>query len=1418
MQVWTDFREYARGRKPEDWTEPHNPVGACRIEGQIIDPSHRNYLDMSPGFAASAAAERSLAWGAVGTVADAQIRALVRPRLSGNGGSAVYLATLVIRGGGTAAAPSGYRLIFSPSLGQVRVDKIVAGAATVLGTISRPILLDSYYWVVFQAIGTDVAAYVWPFGEPDPGWQVFTSDSSLTSGWVGVRAGAADESWECHHFGVGTGGSAAPTIGPLKQKYPEGGEPIEIWSRREDELLEVTARVEHRDPSTDALVTEWLSNLNRRTGPSDYPASTVFKPLLVDTGALRQALQMDAVMSPQIGAEQVQLKFKNAAPAPNGAGPLDHWIQRSFAGRSVELRIGRRWATKPSPTSGGVVSEHRHFDLVSSPVALQEPTMGDEITLPVANRPASLARRVPARRYVGIATGVEAIAATGFWTIPSHASYSRNGFLVMLRLYVPTAGVPGASGSTISSRLISGGSGARYQWLIQILQASHATQPNRLRFVSRNSADTASLMDVYTPSGVNLGRFIDVLFGVNGSSEYFVNVDGVSISRGALASNPYQAAASVVVNSAPTCMLFDHRIEKFVAEEEALSRFAARRDPDQYNLAMHRADDGLLNTVTDYNPTANHATLGGADGVDRRWSPTYLGTLDLAGAPMPISGGARHNVPAQLIDGNRSIFRYNDRAATSGTLVTPRIQGLQVGGSIYTEPAGGVIDGTGAVALPVTVGLRTSVAGSVGLSVGTEGWALVGTNTAYNFTTGAFTFEGWFYFNSLSNSPVLASRGAFNTDGWYVQVTTAGALQLVTNQAGASQLSRSTNTIVTGRWYHLAVTRNGAAVRIYISGTDFTSIFGAHVNPVGNAARNLYLGRYESAGTNGLNGRMTQPRIWNVARSPADLAAQMWSILPAGYSANLIGNWPTNEASGAVLYDLSATAANAALAGGYSWSTDFPVESFARESVNLHVPKLLKDELIAREGVTRSELDTDSFDALRALLPYRGGFQYNEAPTVAEFLGKPLSNLLAHYALDNSGRIYAGILLPPVGGSPYSGDPHCLEFGGHPGRGVTLAYHSTYQLPVSGQRGSIAAVFQMPRNAIDKSKSIVGGAVLTPDGQTIVEQGDMRLAIDGSTGLPYFGMSGCVVAYMSWPSTWIAPQAGEWWFFCGGYVPGAPDQLYVEASRLTPSFLDMGSQTLSTGASQSLGGLQVPLTVGYGKAGPFTGSVAQVVTGDWLSSVFFTPLIQDARIDSTNPSWGSVKVALHLNEGIGDGTLELKTGNRYAYINGARWTPRLVLDLRRAVSAQPGSPRRPIPAWRVEARYRHNDAVLESADFVASVPAVEKLALGTPFLSIPDASNDIRSDYNDGRDVVLETPLEYDEGARAVAKLGRTRLSPDRRFMDVNDWHRELLRLRVTDEVLVYHPRWEASGRYMRVHTLVLNLLAEARGTIGNWG
>ena len=95
----------------------------------------------------------------------------------------------------------------------------------------------------------------------------------------------------------------------------------------------------------------------------------------------------------------------------------------------------------------------------------------------------------------------------------------------------------------------------------------------------------------------------------------------------------------------------------------------------------------------------------------------------------------------------------------------------------------------------------------------------------FNMGTGEFTYEGWFYLTSLSNSFSFFDQWAANASGnFQIWHSTAAAGKMRWYYSGNSLIT-STTTLSINQWYHLAFVRSSGVLKMYINGTaDSTTL------------------------------------------------------------------------------------------------------------------------------------------------------------------------------------------------------------------------------------------------------------------------------------------------------------------------------------------------------------------------------------------------------------------------------------------------------------------------------------------------------------------------------------------------------------------------------------------------------------------
>ncbi len=181
-----------------------------------------------------------------------------------------------------------------------------------------------------------------------------------------------------------------------------------------------------------------------------------------------------------------------------------------------------------------------------------------------------------------------------------------------------------------------------------------------------------------------------------------------------------------------------------------------------------------------------------------------------------------------------------------------------------------------------------------------------------------YTIEAWIKPTTMGGNSIF---------GWGVfgGANACNALRLsdkgLVNYWWSNDLEVATPSLV-GAWHHVAATYDGTTRTLYLDGKAIGADQprSAHVMPAD--ARNLRIGSTNSGEF--FNGSIDEVRVWNVARTAAQLnAAKGMHLLrnPAG----LVAYYRFGEGSGTATADANGVATNAGtLTGGASWTTDAP--------------------------------------------------------------------------------------------------------------------------------------------------------------------------------------------------------------------------------------------------------------------------------------------------------------------------------------------------------------------------------------------------------------------------------------------------------------------------------------------------------------
>ena len=160
-----------------------------------------------------------------------------------------------------------------------------------------------------------------------------------------------------------------------------------------------------------------------------------------------------------------------------------------------------------------------------------------------------------------------------------------------------------------------------------------------------------------------------------------------------------------------------------------------------------------------------------------------------------------------------------------------------------------------------TVAYSASTIGGSGYFDGTGDFLSVLNNAAFNFGSGAFTIEFWYYPTTLSGTQCLITNYGGSTTGFVIQMggSTAGSGRIDAGFSGDGADITSTNAVQLNSWNHIAIsgTPGATGIKLFINGAQEGSTYTGATSL--DTSSTLLIG--EVASTNRLSGYLSGLRL-----------------------------------------------------------------------------------------------------------------------------------------------------------------------------------------------------------------------------------------------------------------------------------------------------------------------------------------------------------------------------------------------------------------------------------------------------------------------------------------------------------------------------------------------------------------------------
>ncbi len=197
--------------------------------------------------------------------------------------------------------------------------------------------------------------------------------------------------------------------------------------------------------------------------------------------------------------------------------------------------------------------------------------------------------------------------------------------------------------------------------------------------------------------------------------------------------------------------------------------------------------------------------------------------------------------------------------------------------------------------------------------------------------TAAMTVEFWAKQDAANTYKTICSKWTYATQGGWVVQTDATGTELAfyiassLTDGGSNYGKTATNSWRPGVWNHVAMVFDGSLsgnsnrLKVYINGILQTLSFGGTIPAAlqDNTAP-VNVGKFGGSLTRWFDGVVDEVRIWNTARTEAEINANM-NLRLTGSESGLAGNWGFDEGTGTTALDNTGNANSGTLTGGPSY-------------------------------------------------------------------------------------------------------------------------------------------------------------------------------------------------------------------------------------------------------------------------------------------------------------------------------------------------------------------------------------------------------------------------------------------------------------------------------------------------------------------
>lgn len=306
-------------------------------------------------------------------------------------------------------------------------------------------------------------------------------------------------------------------------------------------------------------------------------------------------------------------------------------------------------------------------------------------------------------------------------------------------------------------------------------------------------------------------------------------------------------------------------------------------------------------------------------------SPGPAAVVQLFPALVDLSVGGARQLSASVADqfGNPITGRAIAWESSAPTIVEVSQSGLATAKASGLAEVTASVDGVkGRTSVRVAHTLATALRFD-----GTDDYVQIADDPRLDFGTGDFTWEVWVKRNRTGvREDILSKKDVFadSEHDLVLLIESNGMAEVFLRETlfGTGAMSVRSTTSIGTNWTHLAATRSGGVVSLYVNGVrERSTTIPFNVSSTGPLR--IGANRGNNAGADAFPvflfaGQIGEVRIWNVARTEQQIRETMTTCIKPG-TTGLMAYYPLNDGSGQTARDASGNGLHGTLRNGPTW-------------------------------------------------------------------------------------------------------------------------------------------------------------------------------------------------------------------------------------------------------------------------------------------------------------------------------------------------------------------------------------------------------------------------------------------------------------------------------------------------------------------